>query len=418
MKNVIQSLCLLALLALTFVSCRKHDDEPEKLNRRTVIVYMSAENNLTRNSDSDLNEMMDGSRSLSSDERLVVFVDNTSTKGPCIMEIANGKRDTVRTFESEFYACDPDRFREIIEWIENRYPAVDDNYALVLWGHATGWVMVNDTIAQSRQQRAYGQDNGNNSTQQSKLTRWMNITQMARALEGLPRFRYIFADCCLMMCAEVAYELRHTADYLIGSPAEIPAEGAPYHLLTKALFSEKDDFYRDIIDTYYNYYTEIYHTNAGSVIYDYYLDGSSVPLSVADLSQMEQLAQATAVVLQEPETYALDSVPYYFHYDKPVLYDVKALFEHNLPEADYLEWVKALDKAILYKRFSPYWMTIYSNLLRNMIYFRFNEQNFGGLTMFVERQDYKSGVDYDYNEGITHTAWYNAVGWKRFKGDN
>ena len=49
----------------------------------------------------------------------------------------------------------------------------------------------------------------------------MNITQMARAMKGLPKLDYIFADCCNMMCAEVAYELKDATRYLIGSPAEI-----------------------------------------------------------------------------------------------------------------------------------------------------------------------------------------------------
>ena len=413
MKNVLQSICLFALLVACLVGCGKHEDVSKILTRRTVIVYMSGENSLTRNSDYDLSELAEGSKSLNSDERLVVFVDNTSNKGPYIVELSNGKRDTVRTFESDFYASDPARFREVIEWIENRYPATDDNYGLVLWGHATGWVIANDTVAQSRQQRAYGQDNGNNSTEASRQTRWMNVTQMARALEGLPRFRYIFADCCLMMCAEVAYELRNTADYLIGSPAEVPGDGAPYDLLTKTLFSEADDFYRDIIDTYYDYYYSYYNTDINRNFS--YLAGQSVPLSVVDLSKMDDLAQATAAVLLEPQAYDVDMVPYYFHYDKPVMYDMKALFEHNLPESDYLQWVNALDKAMPYKRFSLYWMTIYSNLKFNMYYFRYNEQNYGGLSMFVERSIYDYGVDYNYNEGIAHTSWYRAVGWQRFK---
>ena len=64
------------------------------------------------------------------------------------------------------------------------------------------------------------------------------------------KWKFIFADCCNMMGAEVAYELRNCADYLIGSPAEIPAKGAPYTPMVQHFFSQSEDFYASIVDTY------------------------------------------------------------------------------------------------------------------------------------------------------------------------
>ena len=307
----------------------------------------------------------------------------------------------------------------MIEWIEKKYPAADDDYALVLWGHATGWIVVSDTIAQSRMaspRRAYGLDYGyDNLPAERANVRWMNITQMARALEGLPRFRYILADCCCMMCAEVAYELRHATDYLIGSPAEIPGDGAPYHLLVKPLFGETADFYRNIIDTYYDYYRTLYATDPRVYFY-LRTDDCSVPLSVVDMSYIEELAQQTRNVLMSPDNYALDALPYYFAAVTPVLYDMRSVMKRHLPSADYDSWMASLRRAVPYSRFSVRWMTSYSQQRMGFYTFQINEDNYGGLSMFVpspKYYSYNTGT-VGYNEGIKSMEWYDAVGWNRF----
>ena len=53
-----------------------------------------------------------------------------------------------------------------------------------------------------------------------------NLT--ADVMRNLQELKFIFADCCNFMCLESIYELRQVADYIIGSPAEIPEIGAPY----------------------------------------------------------------------------------------------------------------------------------------------------------------------------------------------
>ena len=198
------------------------------------------------------------------------------------------ERVIVKQYAEDFYACDPDRFREILQTMTKSAEA--DSYGLVLWGHACGWLVDKDSVAehQAEARRAYGLDYGVDGEQTG--WKWMNITQMARALKGLPQFEFIFADCCNMMCAEVGYELRHATDYLIGSPAEIPGDGAPYHKMVPRFFQNDTAFYKGIIDTYYDYYKEYY---AG----DAYLSGYSLPLSVVDTRQLDSLLSATRDIL-------------------------------------------------------------------------------------------------------------------------
>ena len=241
MHKIIIGLLGIALLC----SCNKKDDpeptpEPTVYDR-TVLVYMSGENDLTTSGfmADDLLEMDEGSYQLNDNQHLIVFIDSVGTTNPPhIIEIAKGKRKVLYQYNSEFAASDPSKFREVIQWTIDNYPSKD--YGLVLWGHATGWAVDADSVANVQRTRAYGYDYGYDSYIGRKA---MNITQMAKALEDMPKFKYIFADCCCFMCVESAYELRNAADYLIGSPAEIPGAGAPYDRIMSSLFSNLSAIY-------------------------------------------------------------------------------------------------------------------------------------------------------------------------------
>ena len=413
-------------------SCSKKDDPepiPEPVIQHTVLVYMSGENNLTKDSRypnesylaDDLEEMKEGSYLLSKDQRLIVFIDSVGTKNyPHFVEIANGKATEVYRYESDFYASDPEKFREIVKWTIDKYPS--EEYSLVLWGHATGWAVSNDTIASSRKYtRAYGQDKywDNNSSDNNSSEKWMNITQMAKALEGLPKLKYIFADCCCFACVESAYELRNVADYLIGSPAEIPGEGAPYDIIVPKLFSQSPTFYKEICDTYYDYFMDAYqippYTDKST---NSYLIGYSVPLSVIDLSKMDNLAQATNQVMKSfatyyPEVLNLANIPFYFGYDYPVMYDMKSVIQKYAPSSDYAQWLSAYNQAVPYSLVSKRWMTIYSMIKNNYDLFPSDENVYGCVSMFFPQNNYDYSI-FKYNTRIKNYQWYYAVNWSNF----
>lgn len=415
---------LLAIItaSLLIAACEKKNNEtevPQSKALRTVIVYMSAENNLSSYGilSGDLYEMKTGSKSIPANNRLVVFVDDASTTKPYIAEIKDGACDTLKTYDEDFYASEPSRFSSVISTIVEQCPS--DEYGLVLWGHATGWLITADSIAEGRSQagprKAYGADSGNNNGY--SFTRWMNITQMERAMRTLPHFRFIFADCCAMMNVEVAYELRQHTDFLIGSPAEIPGLGAPYSLFTKDFFLQTDSFYRAIIDDYFDHYASLYQT--ADYVYDTktsYLKGHSVPLSVVDMRYIEDLAAATRQLLLPPDSFPTDSVPFYFWTDMPIMYDMGCMMQRVCSPDDYAQWCQALNRAVPYRRFSARWMTVYEELKRRMRSnaFRFNKDNYSGLSLYIPMSVYNFSYLYQYNTTIQSLAWYGAVGWERF----
>ena len=419
MHKIIIGLLGIALLC----SCNKKDDpeptpEPTVYDR-TVLVYMSGENDLTTSGfmADDLLEMDEGSYQLNDDQHLIVFIDSVGTTNPPhIIEIAKGKRKVLYQYNTEFAASDPSKFREVIQWTIDNYPSKD--YGLVLWGHATGWAVDADSVANVQRTRAYGYDYGYDSYIGRKA---MNITQMAKALEDMPKFKYIFADCCCFMCVESAYELRNAADYLIGSPAEIPGAGAPYDRIMSSLFSNSNTFYQNICDIYYDFYLDAYNSST----YDYLnLDGYSVPMSAVKLSEMESLAQATNQILAtisseitSPAVLDLSKLPFYFasttYTDMKVMYDMSSVFYKYASVSDYTQWLTAYNKAVPYSLVSTKWQTVYNTLYNSFDSFPDNNAMWGGLSMYFPQQGYDN-YNYKFNTRIKNYQWYYSVNWSKY----
>ncbi|MDE7388393.1 MAG: hypothetical protein K2M97_03965 [Muribaculaceae bacterium] len=208
------------ILVMALASCHRHEspvkDKPAEPVPMTVLVYMAANTNL--NDASDLNEMLNAARggALSARGRVMVYHDNGRRQR--LMELTPDSFATVVQFPTDRPATDASRLREVIDATRSAAPA--DRFGLVLWSHATGWVGT-DSPSQSYapQLRSFG------SADRSGLQ--MDIPDLGAAL-GTGEFEFIYFDCCLMMGAEVVYELRHAARYLCGSVTETPGRGMPY----------------------------------------------------------------------------------------------------------------------------------------------------------------------------------------------
>lgn len=392
MKKLIILLC--GLLALS--ACKDDNDEPTPDNtpKRTVIVYMAADNNLTNYAEYDLQEMLTGSEALGTNDQLVVFVDKADSQQlPYIARIAKGEATMEQTFDEELFSADPQKFYEVLRQIITSYPAED--YGLVLWGHANGAVIERDSIAGGIR-RAYGRDNDNN---QLKDGVWMNIPSMREALSALNiKWKFIMSDCCNMQSAEVAYELRQLADYLIATPAEIPGMGAPYDLIVPDMFNRSENFYKQIVDDY------------AESTYDH------VPLSVVKTSEVEHLAQATRTALlsinpaKDENDPDMSGLIYYWGSNSKniqVLYDMNDYMLKFAPAEVYSAWKAVFDQTVVYKRIATRWDTME---LVDFSRFTVTDEKLGGLSMFTPLNVYEQ-IGRSWNETFHQLGWYYASGW-------
>lgn len=409
---------ILLLTGLIMAACDDDDNIPfiPVEDRSTMLIYMAADNNLSDFAPSDIKEIKEASKHIGDNQTIVLFVDMANSDSTYIAKVKNGVLvDSVAMEEK--VSADPAVLEEMLRYTRERYPAKD--YGLCLWGHACGVYYRNDTVAYA-QTRVYGQDTHG-------LIRWMNIPSMARAIEngmGGERLRYVFADCCNMSCVEIGYELRHVADYLIASPAEIPDYGAPYHTLLPRLFSRTDRFYEDVIDAYYDYYMDEFR-NKPNYYYMFEpgdLAGYSVPLAVLKSSELENLAQETAKVLKTLGEEKLapwgswdeDSITHYTDvWTVNIHYDMQHFMLYHAQKSDYDRWKLAFDKAVPYSKNSGAWLTMYTDMKEYMQGLDKLEEKCGLVSMFVPLAVY-SKVTPNLNKAIFNYEWNNVVHWENY----
>lgn len=389
-----------ALVCIILLSaCHKDDDEVKTPQTRTVLIYMSAENTLSYDSENDLQEIRQGSQKLTDDDYLLVYYDRAKKDElPWLARIVKGQlKDSVSIADMEIsdkddYASDPNIFEKVLTYAYNHYPATA-GYGLTFWGHASGWIK-QDSLAYTR---GYGIDNGMNSPNYDSGY-WMNFPTIRRVLEKQPHLEFILGDCCNFMCLETIYELREVADYLIGSPAEIPSAGAPYDIIVPEMF-KRQDAAKSIMTKYGDYYK------------DY------LPLSVAKTKDIDALAKATNTVLKaiysrlDSEYPDMTGLIYYYneynaiylqHYN--IFYDAGDFVKKYATETEYKQWKEALDRVITDKVFSKKWDT---NKSWSRFYtgFEMTEEKYHGVSMYV-LQDPELGYHKRYNEDIRLYGWY------------
>jgi hypothetical protein len=207
------------------------------------------------------------------------------------------------------------------------------------------------------------------------------------------------------MCLETMYELRNVTDYIIGSPAEIPAEGAPYDQIMPAMF-EKNTFCTSIIDIYYR------------------TQNGNLPLSAVKTSAIDQLASATRYALDIVQAkigngyadtqglihYGYSSSSVQFHHEYNLFYDAGDFFHSQLSESDYQQWKQALDEAVVEKRFAKQWRTC-MKWSYNYTDFEMTEEKFHGVSMYIPQDPNTEYGKYyaQNNEDIKQLKWYQSV---------
>ena len=423
-KKILVKTMLMSILTvgtmMSFTACSSDDEVLDEVNNslqlrtsrnataeRTVLVYLAGKNNLSESLQTNLEQMKAGSKRIGNNTLLVFVRRDIKGEQPWLARVSNGELtdsvslDDMGISTSNMQACNPELMEQVLQYAFNYYPA--NEYGLVLGGHSTGWLIEQEPSTT----RAFGVDNGDGYTYSSRNRRWINVPTIANVLERVPHLKFIFADCCNFMCLETMYELRNVTDYIIGSPAEIPAEGAPYEQIMPALF-EKNTFCTSAID--------IYHRS----------QNGEVPLSVVKTSAMDQLASATRYALDMVQEkigngyadtqglihYGYSGSSIQFHQEYNLFYDAGDFFRSHLSESDYQQWKQALDEAVVEKRFAKQWRTC---MMWRYTYsdFEMTEEKYHGVSMYIP-QDPNTEYGKYYvrnNEDIKQLKWYQSVGW-------
>lgn len=388
----IRLLFVILLCSLFFASCSECDipeEDDDRTARSTLLVYMMAENNLDNWSKKDLNELFAGAKYVPDDCDLFAFVDNNST--PFILRYysKNGVSacDTVIEYKEDFYSSDIVEMGSVLDDLLSKYPTEKLN--LVLWSHGDGWMKFNKVKS-----RAIGYDNGENSTSGLPSKASIEIEDLALLLEGLEiPVETLMFDACFMQCVEVAYELRNSCKYILASPAEIPANGAPYDNMIKEFFATEINPY-GLMMSYANGYSV----------------SKGVVLSVIECAHIEQFAECVAAFVPQYFPYGkkIDTSNLFAYLKKhsswPEFFDMNGIAKSFFTAEDYAEWKNSFNKMVVCSYAADNWETMYSSSYIAAV----NKEQFGGVSMYLPMED---GRHYSLNNDFATLSWYGATAW-------
>jgi hypothetical protein len=256
----------------------------------TVLTFIAAHNDLEAFGKRSLMEILDvGS---TTDVVLGAFFDGKTGAGLYTMGIDSPGKVEHQEMLGQYDSGDPAGVVAAARWLFEKYPA--ERYALVLWSHGNGWQPaemeavarearpadpLSPTERQERsaapgrrvlfrttlramlepakpQERAILFDDGTGHS--------LDTLELGRAIAEIAAIiqqplDVLGMDACLMANAEVAYQLRDHAKYLVASQELVPGHSWPYPSLYGALRADaRQDaaqFARRIVDEYVSHYT-------------------------------------------------------------------------------------------------------------------------------------------------------------------
>lgn len=366
---------------------------------RSVLVYLAAENSLYSYAATDVKELIQGARWIPENTHLLLYLDDL--KLPRIYEVgptAMGIGDTIRVvdFDQEYDSANPATLKMTLDFMKENYPA--DEYGLVMWSHGEGWIPGNNP--QHLDTRFIGIDN-NTNTSSNKGTQ-LSVWDVREAVKySLGSCEFIFFDACFMSTVEVAYELRDCCHYVIGSPCEVPAYGAPYNVLTP-LFFEHDMGTCNAIKTYYEHYAKGGGETAGYGVVLSQMDCSKFDsFLTSTLPYLNRYMSATATI--QP---AADWVQYGFKNlgigSRSYVYmDMRQVMQSLLTAEEYTDWKKAFDQLVVGFYATPYWFSEFAGTRQ------LDLEKVGGVAFSIPHL-----IDTPVLDAFGQTYWYHDV-WKQ-----
>ena len=359
---------------------------------RTLLVYLMAENSISKDLKDDFDEIKNAAYDLPDDARLFVYFDNSdATRLPALYQYHPYNNHLVENvvyeFDEDVCSSDTAVLGKVLDMVFEEYPT--KAFDLVLGSHADGWISCQKT---SPLNRTIGIDNEKN-TYSDVITTTIEIKELAALLKRLPvKVDRLMFDACLMQGVEVAYALRAVANWIISSPAEIPAYGAPYDKVVPEFFNAT--------------------SGVEGIMYEYkksYDDKEYAALiSAVNTSYMQELADVTCRYVEEYfNTNSANNYSACLAYvpgKAPAYYDMNSVMKKILDEDDYAEWKAEFDKAV------PYSMVSNSRKVWSQKAYRFVEigEECGAVSAYFPQS---KSLNQLYNSDFQTTEWYSAAGW-------
>lgn len=338
-RHSVPYLVIAALLLLmpALNSCEEVQGEMEEFmtKEKTLLVYMIANNDLSGNAVNNFADMQKGYIPGNEEGNLVVYY-HIPNQNPLLLNIIQGSDgkaqiDTAYKFPARNSATKAS-LESALKVTATLFPAKETG--LMLWSHATGWLpegyYANPAV------RSFGNDSGVE----------MDLKELKEALPY--KLSFIIFDACLMGGIEVAYELKDSTDHIIFSPAEILAAGFPYSKIMGHIFESPTDL-QAVAEEYYNFYQNQSSNNYATI-------------SLIKTSELESVAEISKAIFagnrEKIQSVDVNTLQRYFRNNKHWFYDFRDFIGRIAEPGQMEEFDAALDKAVLYKAATDYFMDL------------------------------------------------------------
>lgn len=212
----------------------------------TFMVYLDADNNLQPYADLNIAQMEKiGS---TPNVNIIVLYDRANGKDG-LYQVESGKLAPLSNspFGAELNTGDPSTAQKFLDYVFKYFSA--DHYFLDIWDHGNDFVGTCTDL-----------NTGLPTVPTSYLYHYQLVPVLKSAVKQIGRKIDILAfDGCLQGVAEVAYDYKDVANYLIGSEGYVLLNGYPYDQILSTLTSNPvvspADFATTVVDQYVNSYT-------------------------------------------------------------------------------------------------------------------------------------------------------------------
>lgn len=388
---------VLALFAAAACHHHDHDERPVRKHKRTILMYIAAENSLNSFAADDSLEVAAALPDLPDSVQVALYIDNAAGSN-LYYGSASRQLTLAKAYKRNVCSTDSAEMDMILSDVESLFQA--EHYGIIFWSHASGWVPQASKVPV---RRTFGIDNGRRSGSSDSGPQ-MAITTLANVLQRHAHTDFLFFDACFMQCIEVAYQLRHVTDYVIGSPAEIPADGAPYTTVLPLLARGDID---GAMRSYYDYYA----SGSGHNIY-----GGAI-LSAARTDKLEALAGATRPLIEElfadRAEVATDDVQYFYPVSGSTTFtqyfDIANLFYNRCTAESYAAWWQAFEAAVPVRYISHLWVSASAAWFQVVQ----DAEHCGAVSVFVPSTFYDDNgwtqayhtLDWYTDSGLYNTRW-------------
>lgn len=400
---------LLSVL-LFLSSCNPSDEEPTPIPDKdsvTILAYLIANNDLNDALLFNVAIMYDGLKDMDKPATLLVYWDGKSSMGKnnsthLILKYEtdgkgkiNGKpalgidattreildvAEVLKEYPSQV-STDKNVFQGVLSDMVSFSPT--DKLGLIIGSHGSAWL---NTISTSG--RALGYD-GNTSNS-------IELTDMVEAIETVGnKFEFLLFDACFMGTAEVCYECRDLADYIIASVMEVPGYGFPYDYFLSDLYNGTITGYKKVCQSFVDYYKSEYEKGK---------DGCWGTIALVDCSEVTNLI---TLVREEIVT----------HKDALSDYDAGKLQEYGRDGGKYIAYdlqhfIKDLNGGEIPWAFENQMnkTVLYKGCLEEARYYSYNYDvdvdNYCGLGLYIPLPTRSK-----WNTYFKTLEWYTASGW-------